>query len=89
MLNYFLAFMAVVVLNFIWAFYIKQVAAKRGLWAGFYALLIFAVNAYVVDSFVRDNTVVIPAAIGAFVGTALAVEWGKRNDKEVEETERS
>ena len=80
MISYFLAFIAVVVLDFVWAIYTRHVTSGNSVKAGLYASAIFITNAYVVVEFVNDVTVVIPAVLGAFVGTSLAVEWDKRNN---------
>ena len=83
MITYILAFFAVGLLDFIWAIYTRKVTAGHALHAGLYASVIFAVNAYVVDSFIKDNAVVIPAVMGAFVGTYAAITWDKRRKRDV------
>ena len=76
--TYILAFVAMAVLDFLWAVYTKKVTDGKAIAAASYASVLMVLNATVVMSFVKDAAILIPAALGAFVGTYLAVWWDNR-----------
>lgn len=65
---------AMVLLDVVFGLYILETAQKNSLLASVWAAAIQLCNAVVVVSFVRDWRTVFPAAIGAFIGTWLAIE---------------
>lgn len=66
-------FLAVVISDFVWAKYMAAVAAKSAMEAASWAVLVIALGAYLVVSYVEDKRMVAPACIGAFIGTYLAI----------------
>lgn len=59
--------------DYIWARYISTVANADSIVAANWSFLTIALGALVVVSYVDDRRLIIPAAIGAWIGTYLAV----------------
>lgn len=68
-------FLAMVLLDVVFALYIKATADDRILAASSWAAAIQICNVFVVTRFVQDKRLVVPCALGAFVGTGLALVW--------------
>ena len=66
-------FGAMLVSDFIWAKYIATVASKDSFSAATYGVIVVVLGAYIVVSYVEDKRLIIPAAIGAFIGTYYGV----------------
>jgi len=78
MMEHLIAFFAVVLLDFFFAFYTRAAAEGKSFASSAYAMLIMAANVFIITGFV-SNPEQAPAAIaGAFVGTYLAIELDKR-----------
>lgn len=73
-----LAFLAMFVMDFVWAKYTTAIAEKRAMPAASWAILITLLSGYVITSYVNDPWMLAPAAAGAFAGTYAAVIWEKR-----------
>lgn len=70
-------FLAVALMDYCWARYIRATAERRPLHAGGYAAGLLLVSALVVVSYVEDHALILPAVAGAFVGTYLSVRYGE------------
>lgn len=70
-----LVFLAMVVLDVVFALYVIECAAKNAVMASTWASLIQLCNAFVVVAFVRDWRMAAPCAAGAFLGTWLAITY--------------
>jgi hypothetical protein len=70
-----IVFVAMVLLDVVFAYYIIDTAAKYTVAASAWAAAIQVCNAVVVVSFVKTWKTVFPAALGAFFGTYLAIQW--------------
>lgn len=66
-------FGATVISDFIWAKYMAAVAGNLALVAAGWSVFIIAIGAFLTVSYVDDKRLIIPACIGAFVGTYLAI----------------
>lgn len=64
---------ATAVSDWVWANYMLGVTNRLALEASLWASAVIVLGAFVVLSYVDDKRLVIPAAIGAFIGTYLAV----------------
>ena len=64
--------------DWLWTFYIRRSAEGRALASGFFSLLIMAVGGTVAINYVHNRWLLIPAALGAGVGTASSVWWDHR-----------
>jgi nitrate/nitrite transporter NarK len=68
------AFGSMVALDFVWARYNIACAQKRAVSASSWAALIAALGAFVVLTYTEDHWMILPAALGGFVGTFFAVK---------------
>ena len=66
-------FGAMVISDFVWAKYMHSISTSNALGASCWAVLVIALGAYVVVSYVEDKRLVLPACIGAFIGTYLGL----------------
>lgn len=73
MISYLSAFFGVAALDIVWAKYTYALTARAPWRAGIFASSIFILNGTVTIGFVSDPWLLIPAALGAFAGTAIAV----------------
>lgn len=64
---------AVAISDFIWAKYMSSVAQGASVVASLWSVLVIALGAYTVVSYVEDKRLVIAACIGAAIGTYLGV----------------
>lgn len=71
----FAVFVAMVALDIVFALYVLTTAEKQILASSFWAAMIQVCNVFVVTCFVKDIRLVVPCALGAFVGTALALAY--------------
>jgi hypothetical protein len=67
-------FIALLVLDFVWARYNIATTTKQAWRAGSYSVLIILLGAFSVISYTEDHWMLLPAAVGAFCGTWLAVK---------------
>lgn len=68
-----ITFCAMFALDFVWVFYTKAVTARRVYPAGGWAAGITVLNAIAAIIYVGDPWMIIPAGVGAFAGTLLAM----------------
>jgi hypothetical protein len=66
-------FLAVAVSDIMWTRYIIHASSGASFPAASYAAGIVVVGAFVTLAYVRDRIYIIPAVLGAFVGTYLSV----------------
>ena len=67
-------FVAVIILDILWAKYIQHVGEKRPVKAANYAVLLYLLGAFAVTSYVDNPYLLIPASLGSWIGTY----WGSR-----------
>lgn len=72
-MKWLLVFTVTVIADYFWARYTAHVADKNRFRAAWFSLLIMACSGFTVVSFTRDLWLLIPAALGAAVGTLMAV----------------
>jgi hypothetical protein len=63
---------ATFVLDLVWAKYTQAVTERQPMRAAVLSALIFVIGGSVVSAYVHDSEMLVPAAIGAFVGTYVA-----------------
>ena len=68
--------LAVALADGLWALWIGAVAANPPVLAGLYSVGLICCGAYVTVAYVQDRRQLIPASVGAFVGTYLSVRYG-------------
>ena len=64
---------AMAVGDFVWAKYISSIATIQPIVAANWSVLVVFLGAYVVVSYVEDRRMIIPAAIGAWIGTYYGI----------------
>lgn len=74
MLRYVLVFLAVVLLDFVWARYTITLAARKNE-ALIWAPAIYALGSYVIIQYTDDHFMLIPAVFGAVAGTWLGMKF--------------
>lgn len=68
-------FIAMVLLDIVFALYVVTTAAKDVLASSLWAGAIQVCNVFVVVSYIRDRRLVVACTAGAFVGTWLAMTY--------------
>jgi len=64
-----------------WTFYFIKVEERKSLGAGIWSSLIICFGAFSAINYVEDRRLMVAAVVGAFLGTALTVEYKKRKEK--------
>ena len=70
-------FVAVAVLDAFWTKYFLATKNKLAVKAGNYSALIMAFSGLVTRAYNHDGWLLVPAVMGAFVGTYIAVKYHK------------
>lgn len=73
-------FVAMMGADYAWTKYTLEVAAKDAVSAGLWSAVIVGCGAFTVVSYTTDRWLLIPALLGAFLGTYIAV---KKESKDV------
>ena len=66
-----------------WTLYFMKVADKKAFQAAMWGSIIILFGAISTTSYVSDHTLIIPAVLGAFLGTYLTIKY--KNNKENDE----
>lgn len=66
-------FIAMTVLDIVFALYVIYTAEKNIFYASLMAAEIQLLNIFVVSSFVKDSRMALPLAVGAFIGTWITL----------------
>lgn len=74
---YLLIFAISSLIDAIWVLYIKAVADEEPHKAAIAGLLIYLSSIFVTLKVISDNFTIIPACIGAYIGTYLTVKYKK------------
>jgi len=69
----------------LWAIYIRRVTHGKTLSASTLSAIIIIAGGLVAIEYIGNNWYLLPAAIGAFVGTFLTIKFDNRKAKEVPE----
>lgn len=59
--------------DFFWARYITRIAESSAIEASNWGVLVVLLGAFVVVSYVEDRRLILPACVGAWVGTYLGI----------------
>ncbi len=78
MFKFTLVFLAMMVTDIFWTFYLISVEERKSVIAGLWAMALYISGAFVVSSYVQNRWLIIAAALGSFVGTWLTIEYKKR-----------
>lgn len=80
-MKYIIVFLAVTLVDIIWALYIKAIAQNAVIRAGITATAIYILGEYAILAYTESPIYIIPATLGAFIGTILTVYWNKKEDE--------
>jgi hypothetical protein len=75
MIDWLAAFGGMAVLDATWAFYTIALVKRDHHWAGVTSAMLFILGAVVIRMYVDDGWIIIPAALGAFVGTEIGSRY--------------
>jgi type IV secretory pathway VirB6-like protein len=75
-----LVFVAMAIADICWAYYFIKIDERKSVAAGMWGSAIYICGAVSVVSYTQDRTLIIPAVLGAFVGTYLTIEYKKRKE---------
>lgn len=70
-----------IVVDILWVYYIRRSGQGKAAGAASFATLILLCGSFVTISYTSDHRMVIPAAIGSFIGTYLAVRLDTRHPR--------
>ena len=73
-----IAFFAMIVLDWFWAYYTLYVVERRASLAGLYAAGIALCGALTVILYIDNHWMIVPTALGSYVGTWFAVKSKRR-----------
>ena len=73
-----LVFLGAGLADVVWALYIRRAGEGKAASAGFLAALIILFGAYITIEYVENHWYLIPAVVGAFVGTYITVVLDKK-----------
>lgn len=80
-MSYVLVFLSTLLADFAWTKYNMESAAKRPHPAAFWSTLIILFGAFNIVSYTTNHWLLIPAALGAYAGTWIAV-WRESKSKQ-------
>jgi hypothetical protein len=73
-------FILVIFVDFIWTACIFHISKNNAIKASFYSVLLTLIGNIVTIIYVEDHWMIIPSALGAFIGTFLSVKLNKINN---------
>jgi|GEM_PF-1014745 len=82
-----LVFLATVLSDTLWAMYIRRTNLGKALSASSLSAVIVLTAGVVAIEYVNNNWYLIPAALGAFVGTYITIKFDNRQKPTIEEKE--
>lgn len=80
-IKFFIVMIAMIATDVCWTVYFMKVEERKSIGAGVWSSLIMLAGAIVTTNYVDDKTLLVPALIGAFIGTAATVEYKRRKEK--------
>jgi hypothetical protein len=80
-LHFILVFIAMALADVCWTYYFIKIEERKSVAAGIWGSAIYICGVFGVLSYTEDRTLIIPAVLGAFVGTYLTIEYKKRKEK--------
>jgi hypothetical protein len=77
-IKFFIVMFAMILTDVCWTVYFMKVEERKSIAAGIWSASIMLAGAVVTTNYVEDKSLLIPALIGAFIGTAGTVEYKKK-----------
>lgn len=81
MFSWLSVFVAMALLDFVWAYYTDMIQQKKAALAALSASMIVLFNGVVVTGYVLDRWLLVPALLGAFLGTWSSVVFARRRGR--------
>jgi len=82
-IQFILVFLAVTLADILWTKYFLATSREQEHIAGLYSAGIILVGSFITRSYVHDGIMIIPAVLGAYVGTAGTIYYHKWENKNV------
>jgi hypothetical protein len=79
-MDYIITFLALFITDVVNTLYIKSINNEKPLTASFWAVVLTLAASVAVINYTRDNTMLIPALLGAFVGTYVGMKIKNSNE---------
>lgn len=73
-----LVFLSTTFTEVLWVFYIRRTTSGKALQAALFSTTLVVVGAYVVISYIENKWYIVPAGLGSFIGTILAVRYDRK-----------
>jgi hypothetical protein len=80
-LKYILVFVAMIATDYIWSEWMKSVSEKKAIRAGLFSIGTVLAGSFVIISYIENPKYLIPACLGAFVGTYISVRYNGKKEK--------
>lgn len=74
-------FLLMILTDMVWAVYIRRSAQGKAFSSALAAMVLLLSGGYVVVSYTADHWMLIPAALGSFVGTYITVRFDTRKER--------
>ncbi len=74
-----LIFLATGVSDILWVLYIRRTGEGKAISAALFSTSIVVLGAFVILTYIGNNLYLIPAAIGAFLGTVVTIKFDLKN----------
>lgn len=65
-------------IDVLWVFYTNAISKSRALWAAIMSVALLLAGAITIISYIENRLYLIPAALGSFLMTYLAVRFDKK-----------
>jgi len=78
---YIVVFLVVFVIDVIWTLYIRALAQNKIIFAAVLSALVYSLSVFSFVEITKDTYLLIPAAIGAFLGTYSTMRWDIKHEK--------
>jgi hypothetical protein len=79
-LSWISVFIAIALADVCWTFYFIKIEERKSLAAGIWGAGVYLCGAFAVVSYTSDKTLIIPAVLGAIIGTWATIEYKKKKE---------
>jgi uncharacterized membrane protein YfcA len=80
MIEYFITFFAIFLLDVVYTYYLRCVANDNVLGASFWSVACYILGSVAVINYTTNHWLMIPAVAGAFVGTYVGMKIKRKNN---------
>ena len=79
MLVYITTFLAVFATDLLYVYFIKSIQNNTPMQAGWWSMVVTFTASIAVINYTEDHLALIPALLGAFLGTFIGMKWRKQD----------